>query len=197
MADTRNTKSGESEKAAKQGPKTPRKITSDRLRNIAIYHLERFSTNAENLRRVLERRVYKAARHHETDMDQAKQWIGEIIDGLVRSGAIDDTKYAEGKTLSMLRRGQSIRKVRSYLTAKGVDRETTNKALAAAADTMGNPDLQAARTYAMRRRFGPFRADTPTQVTKQKELAALGRAGFQYDIARKIVEAETESDIDQ
>lgn len=196
-ADKRNTAPDTSPKAAKREPKTPRKITSDRLRNIALYHLERFATNAENLRRVLERRVYKAARHHETDIDQAKQWISELIDGLVRSGAIDDSRYAEGKTLSMLRRGQSIRKVRSYLTSKGVDRETTEKALVAAAETMGNPDLQAARTYAMRRRLGPFRTNTLTQESKQKELAALGRAGFQYDVARKIVEAETETDLDQ
>lgn len=195
-ASKKDTKPDDSQKAIKQGPKVPRKITSDRLRNIALYHLERFSTNAENLRRVLERRVYKAARHHETDMEQAKQWITDLIASLVRSGAIDDARYAEGKTLSMLRRGQSIRKVRSYLTAKGVDRDTIEKALLAASDTLGDADLQAARTYAMRRRLGPFRTDTLTQESKQKELAALGRAGFQYDIARRIVEAETESDID-
>lgn len=196
MTDERNKALPKDKKPTKQGPKVPRKITADRLRNIALYHLERFATSADNLRRVLERRVYKAAHHHETDIDQAKLWIAEVIDGLVRSGAIDDTRYAEGKTLTMLRRGQSVRKVRAYLASKGIRRDTIGKALEAASDTLGNPDLQAAKTYAIRRRLGPFRIGTASQESKQKELAALGRAGFQYDIARRIVDADSESDIE-
>lgn len=168
----------------------------DRLRNIALYHLERFSTSAENLRRVLERRVYKAARHHETDMDQAKAWIQEIVDGLVISGAVNDQQYADGKTLSMLRRGQSVRKIQAYLASKGIARDTTERALSAATESIGSPDLLAAKTYAMRRKLGPFRISVASPESKQKELAALGRAGFKYDIAQRIVEAESESDIE-
>lgn len=196
MTDERKAAPTQKRPPKKRERKPPRKVTPDRLRNIALYHLERFSTSAENLRRVLQRRVYKAARHHETNINQANEWVDDVINGLVRAGAIDDTRYAEGKAISMLRRGQSVRKVKAYLNSKGVDRDTIERALRTAADSMGNPDLEAALTYARRRRLGPFRTSPASQEIKQKELAALGRAGFQYDIARKIIDAESESEIE-
>lgn len=181
--------------AKKRQKKIPRRITKDRLRNIALYHLQRYATSAANLNNVLYRRVLKAARHHETDMDEAKSWIAEVIDGLVRSSAIDDTRYADGKALAMLRRGQSPQKVRAYLASKGISRDKIDTALSTAGEEFGDVDLKAATAYATRRRLGPFRIEDLTQERKKKELAILGRAGFRYETARKIVEAETEDDI--
>jgi regulatory protein len=181
--------------AAKKRQKIPRRITKDRLRNIALYHLQRYATSAANLNNVLYRRVLKAAKHHETDMDEAKGWITDVIDGLVRSSAIDDTRYADGKALTMLRRGQSPRKVRAYLASKGINQDSISAALSAAGEEIGDVDLKAAAAYAMRRRLGPFRIEDATQEKKQKELAILGRAGFRYETARKIIDAETEDDL--
>lgn len=187
-------------KTKKQGNKTakkvPRKVTKDRLRNIALYQLERYATSAQNLKRVLERRVFKAARHHDTNMEEAKGWINEIVDALVRSGAIDDTRYAEGKAVSMIRRGQSSSKVRAYLASKGVNSETVGSALETAKITLGDPELKAARAYALRRHFGPYRTSEDSPDVRQKELAAFGRAGFRYDIANKIINAVDESELD-
>lgn len=128
-------------------------------------------------------------------MDEAKGWITDVIDGLVRSSAIDDTRYADGKTLTMLRRGQSPRKVRAYLASKGINQDSISAALSAAGEEIGDVDLKAAAAYAMRRRLGPFRIEDATQEKKQKELAILGRAGFRYETARKIIDAETEDDL--
>ena len=195
MADRTSTRENASGGKKQPERKVPRRMTQERLRNIALYHLERFATSAENLRRVLYRRTLKAARHHDTDMEQARAWIDEVVNGLVRSAAIDDSRYADGKTLTMLRRGQSPRKIRAYLASKGVSGETINAALAHATEEVGDPDLEAAQAYAIRRRLGPYRTKELSPEAKQKELAALGRAGFRYDIARKIVEAESEDDL--
>jgi len=171
-------------------PKTPRKITADRLRNIALYHLERFATSGENLKRVLYRRVLKAARHHDTDLDQARAWIDELVDGLARSGAVDDSRYAEGKARSMSRRGQSARKIRAYLASKGVDKEKTDAALTSLSEETEDPEFDAAHAYAARRRIGPYRPTQPDDDQSRKDLAALWRAGFSYDVARRLLESE-------
>ena len=180
----------------KPARQVPRKVTKDRLRNIALYHLERYATSAQNLRRVLERRAFKAAMHHETDMAEAKSWVAEVVDALVRSGAVDDTRYAEGKAITMVRRGQSPTKVRAYLAAKGVSRETINAAIAAAETEFGDAEILAARAFALRRHFGPFRRTEINDYIRKKELAALGRAGFCYDVARKVIDAGDESELD-
>ena len=180
------------EKSGKPERKVRRRITKDRLRNIALYHLERFATNAENLRRVLYRRTLKAARHHDTNLEEAKTWINEVVGALVRSGAINDQEYANAKTLTLIRRGQSPRKIQAYLSSKGLDNDTIKRALDIASESIVDPDMEAAHAYALRRKFGPYRTTTPSSEQKQKELAALGRAGFRYDVARRIVDATDE-----
>lgn len=198
MTEAEHQMTGETIKGGKRSQvcKAPRKVTKDRLRNIALYHLQRYATSAQNLKRVLERRAFKAARHHETDMTLAKTWIDEVVDALVRAGAIDDFRFAEDKVLTMLRKGQSQTKIRAYLTSRGVGRDVIVAALDTVTDTLEEPDLLAARAYAQRRRFGPFRTGQGSREIRGNELAALGRAGFRYGIARKIVEAEDESDLD-
>ncbi len=52
-----------------------------------------------------------------------------------------------------------------------------------------NPDLAAAFTLARRRRLGPFRL-AAREENRQRDMAVLGRAGFSFEIARKIVEAD-------
>ena len=174
----------------------PRKITRDRLRKIALHHLERYASSIQNLERLLRRRVLNAARHHDTDMIQAQAWIGEVIDSLVRSDVVDDKRYADGKAISMVRRGQSPSKVRAYLASKGVGNGLITNALRYTETTLGNPGKIAAKAYAKRRHFGPFRVGEDSVEVRQKEMAAFSRAGFSYEIANQIVNTNDESDLD-
>lgn len=66
-------------------PRKKRKITPERLKNIALYYLERFDSSADNLRRVLSRRVFDHARENpDFDRRQAEAWIEDIIAGFER-----------------------------------------------------------------------------------------------------------------
>ncbi|MFL2770074.1 MAG: regulatory protein RecX [Rhodospirillaceae bacterium] len=177
--------------------RAPRKVTKDGLRKIALHHLERYASSVQNLERVLRRRALNAARHHDTDMIKAQAWIGEIIDALVRSGIVDDKRYADGKAISMVRRGQSSFKVRAYLASKGVENGAITNALSYAETTLGKPDQIAAKAYAKRRHFGPFRLGEGSVNVRQKEMAAFSRAGFGYEIANQIVNANDESELDE
>jgi regulatory protein len=147
----------------------------------ALGYLERFASSAENLRRVLRRRV----RRRTSDPEIARQ-AGTLIDELVEryrdSGLIDDAAYAAGRARNRLARGEPLRKIAAGLAAKGVDAEDRAAALAALRETMPDADLAAACTFARRRRLGPFRRGPPD---RQRELAVFARAGF----ARREAEA--------
>ena len=56
--------------------------------------------------------------------------------------------------------------------------------------------MGAAARYARRRRLGPFRAAPEREERRQRDLAALARAGFAYDVARRVIEAETPGDVE-
>ncbi len=177
----------------------PPPITAERLEKAALRYLERFSASAASLRRVLARRVERSARDHDTDPAEGAAWIEDLLERYRRSGLLDDAVYAEAKASSLRRRGASARAIREKLAAKGVDAETAVAALnrtdqdAGHSETADSADEDAARALARRRRLGPFRPDSARADNRNRDLAALGRAGFSYETARRVIDGENEA----
>ena len=174
-----------------QPPRKPRKVSPKRLESAALHYLQRFASSSENLRRVLTRRVVKSARAHDTDPQEAAPWIDDIVARFRRSGLLDDAGYANGLTHSLFRRGMPPRAIRARLRQKGVDGALIDQALARLADEIGDPDLMAALALVRRRRLGPYRAADTRADFRAKDLASMARAGFAYDVARRVIEAES------
>ena len=189
---------------AKRTP--PKKITYDRLRNIALYYLGRYASSSENLRQVLKRRVQKSAHHHkDTDIEQAHAWIDDIVTDMIRMGYIDDITYATNKAHSLHNRGTSSRTIYQKLLQKGLDKNTIETALNSLQENLNdgldepqNTDLIAAIKYAKRRRIGVYRIKPAPDPDKQyqRDLASLARNGFPPDICQKILGAESADELD-
>jgi regulatory protein len=171
--------------------KRPRRITPQYLERAALHHLERYATSSENLRRVLARKVWKAARLSEeegaVDEEQAAAWIEEVVARLQRAGALNDRAYAEGRVVSLRRQGESTRGIAMKLSAKGVPRETVEAALDL--DEPENDDVAAAVAYARRRRLGPWRKAEEREERHDRDMAALARKGYGLELCRKVIEA--------
>ena len=168
--------------------KRPRRITPDYLERAALHYLERYASSSENLRRVLGRKVWKAAREGgEVDEDQAAGWIDVLVEKLRRAGLLDDRAYAETRTVALRRQGESTRGIRLKLGAKGVERDAVEAALEA--DEPGNDDVSAAVAYARRRRLGPWRTAAEREARRDRDMAALARKGFSFDICRAVIDA--------
>jgi regulatory protein len=180
---------GKETRRKKGARKLPRKATPKSLENAALYYLERFASSAENLRRVLMRRVERSARAHDTDREEGAAAVDDIVRRFLASGLLDDRAYAAARAGTLHRRGGSARKIRASLMQKGVAPDDIEAALAALRDEAPDPEIAAAVTLARRRRLGPYRPDGDREARREKDLAALARAGFGYDIARKVIEA--------
>ena len=171
--------------------RAPRKATRRYLQNAAEHYLARFSTSAENLRRILMRKVHRSAMAHDTDPEEGAQAIEEIIARYQRLGLVDDDAYAEARVRGLRGRGASTRLIHARLREKGITADVAAAALARhhADDGAEDPEFQAAVRLARRRRLGPFAPAEARQERRDKDLAVLARAGFGYEIARRIVEA--------
>lgn len=167
----------------------PKKATARHLENVALWYLQRFAASADSLRKVLMRRVEKSARAHDTDREEGAVLVEEIIARFRSSGLLDDRTYAEGRALSLHRRGVSSQGIRARLAAKGVDAGDIDRALETLRDEAEEPDLAAAIAYARRRRIGPYRTRGDREELRERDLAALARQGFGYDIARRVIDA--------
>lgn len=165
------------------------------MENAALHYVGRFAATAESLRRVLMRRVERSARAHGTNRAEAAAWAEDIVARFVRSGLVDDAAFAEARAATLHRRGTARRVIRLRLLEKGVDEDTIKGALVALGEDTADSERQAAVNLARRRRLGPFRVAEDRSTHREKDLAALARAGFGYDVARKVVDAERADDL--
>ena len=118
-------------------------------------------------------------------------WIESLINKFQALGYLNDRTYAENRARALLARGSSTRAVAMKLREKGVGDDDIKAAFASAREDVHDLDLAAAAALARRRRLGPYRRDVARVECRDRDLAALARAGFSYDIARRIIEAET------
>lgn len=169
--------------------KQPRRVSAAYLERAALHYLERFAATTASLRRVLMRKVALSAHAHGTDPEEGRRWVDDLIARYERSGLLNDRQYAEAKVSSLQRRGGSTRQIRQKLAAKGVAGELIEGALnELAQDIDGDPDDAAALAYARRRRLGPFRPPEARAERRDRDLAALARAGFSLATARRVID---------
>ena len=169
--------------------RAPRRITPDYLQRAAMHYLERYSAPAAQLRRVLARKIALSCRHHGEDPATHAAALDDVVSRCIGSGLVDDQRFAEARAATLRRRGRSARAVAATLTVKGVGRE-----LAARASSVGDEEeLTAARKAARRKRLGPWsRGDRA--ASRQKDLAAMARAGFSITIARAVIDGAADED---
>lgn len=171
--------------------KLPRKATPAYLERAALFYLDRYATSADNLRRVLRRKVARSARVHGSDPAEGEEAVEALIERFLGAGLLDDARYAEGRARRLARRGQPLQVIRLQLLQKGVGEDEIAAALAGLGAEAGDPELAAALAYARRRRLGPFRAGAQRAAQRERDLAALARRGFAPDLALKVIDAES------
>lgn len=178
------------------------------LEAAALAYLERYATSAENLRRVLVRRVrthaHRMARvavapRPEDEALEAPDLmlvIDELVERYTGARLIDDDAYARGRAASLHRRGESMRGIRAKLQAKGVGEQDVRQAITALTEGSQEPgsveqlELAAAWRIAQKRRLGPYRDDPQARAERRdKDIAALMRRGFSYSIAERVIRA--------
>lgn len=164
--------------------KPQKKITPKRLKNIGLYYLKRFESSVENLRLVLRRRVDAYARENpDWKKEQGYQWAEEVLAEFERLHYLDDARYAEIKVRSYLSSGKPARYIENKLKQKGISADKVSEILSA---QEYNPFDMALR-LAQRKKIGPYRPEESRREFRQKDMATLVRAGFDYDIVCDVL----------
>jgi regulatory protein len=177
----------------------PAPIDRALLERWALAYLERYASSAANLRRVLERRVWRRATGDSGADGEALRTAGALIEALVaryrKTGLVDDAAYAAARARSGLARGRSLRAIAAGLGAKGVGATDAAAAVAALSEDAHDPDLAAASAFARRRHLGPFRRGAAADgvsaaaaaAERRRELSAFARAGFGRRVAEAVL----------
>lgn len=170
--------------------KKPKKITRDYLHNSGLHYLQRYSSSAANFESVMLRKIKKSCMAHpDQDHDACTELLRDLIEKFQRAGLLNDELYSEGMVTSLRRRGQSRQAIRQKLAAKGLESDLIDEKLeahdGAIYETPADAEFSAAVKMARRKKLGPFAKDN--RKTPENAMAAMGRAGFSYDVIKKVL----------
>jgi regulatory protein len=166
-----------------------RPLDAAAIDDAALSYLNRFDSSVANLRRTLEAKVARALREGVLeDPEPLREAIEATLERLSRSGVLDDRRYASTRALSLRRRGDSARAIRHKLREKGVDGAIIDEVLEESDGDVEDAELQAARALVRRRRLGSMRPEAEREGRRERDLAALARAGFSFDVSRRALE---------
>ncbi len=107
------------------------------LEQAALRYLERYSSSLAGLRRVLRRRIRRAARVGLGEVAAGDALVEAVLGRLTQSGLLDDARYAEFRAASLARRGASLSAIRHDLRVRGVAPPLVEAALAALKQEIG------------------------------------------------------------
>lgn len=177
-------------------PKTTknlRKLTKKRIKNIALYYLQRFDSSVDNLRQVLKRRITDYAYSYpEFDKTEALSWVEEVLTEFEGYGYLNDNRYAEFKIKNYLLSGKPERYIKIKMQQKGIDSALVEELLEKEEYDLDEMALR----HAKKKKIGPYRQDQESRKeNRQKDLAAMVRAGFDYEVAIRAIDSEIDQDL--
>lgn len=191
---------GGSSKARKKraGPRKPRPLDETALRDLAIAYAARFSTTGAKLESYLARKIRERGVAEDGDGRTIELGVGTLVERLIELGYVDDAAYARARSRDLTGRGYGKRRVEQALWAAGVDDELRQDH--APSQAQGR---RAAILLAKKRRFGIFGtklaadlAPEAQRAAKEKQIAAMLRAGHDFADVRFILDASREDEID-
>ncbi len=164
----------------------PKPLDAARLDELALTYVARFATTASKLERYLKRKVRERGWAGEREPD-----LPTLVGRYVELGYVDDAAYARAKSGSLLRRGYGPRRVHEALGEAGID-----EAIREEVRPDEGAERRAALAMARKRGFGPFGRPSDhgplDRERRQKQIAAMLRAGHPLDSAREMVDAASE-----
>ncbi len=165
--------------------KRPPNVTRVGLEGAALRYLERFDCSVARLRKVLMERVGKAARAGVEEAAAAPAIVEQLLERYLSSGLINDQRFAKNFADRARERGTSRRMIEQKLRARGISSDVVQELLPRNESAQG--ELEAAQAFARRRRLGPHRKAETREEYKRKDLMAMARAGFSFDVASRAL----------
>lgn len=150
------------------------------LERLALRYVERFATTRGKLVDYLKRKM------------RERGWEGEAADPdtlaerLAALGYIDDRAWAAARAASLGRRGLGEQRITQALWVGRVSEEDT----ASVVPVVRRDAIDSALRFARRKRIGPFAVAEADRSLRDKQLAAMMRAGHTFDLSRTIVQAK-------
>ena len=151
-----------------------------KLLKYAVDYLSKYDSSKKNLADVLKRKIYRL----KTTSNEKNKLINlpqVILTTLEKNDLINDSRYALTKINSLSRVGKSKRYIFNYLSKKGIEKNEIQNIFNEFNVDNYNWELNSAKLFAKKKKL------LGSNESYEKKLAKMARAGFSYDICKKIL----------
>jgi regulatory protein len=125
-------------------------------------------------------------------LEEGTRMVEKILAESEQQGQLDDDRFAASKVRSLSRRGISARGIAARLAAKGLKGEQVEAGMnELKAEMGGDPEQAAAAALIRKKKLGPYRPASTRRDNWQRDLGVLARAGFSFDLAKKLLATES------
>jgi len=151
------------------------------LMKYAIDYLSKYSSSKNNLERILKNKI-KRMKIDKKEKFILYNSINQIMLNLEKNKFIDDNNYAISKIRIFAIQGKSKVFVKNYLIQKGVEKNILNNSLDQFEEENPEWEKKSAKIFVKKKRL------ENSKENKQKNLSKMARAGFSYDISKKVLD---------
>ena len=164
-------------------------VTVEEMRNFAFAYIEKYAPSKQQLKTYLLKKYLKNSVPNVKKQD-VTNLIDIVLVDLEKSKFINDKFYSESKAKSMIQRGNSINKIRSYLFTKGINDKFIKETVDKIYDKNSDQDFFSAIKLCKKKRIGPARTEDNRSLFYKKDISLLARNGFDFETSKKVMDIE-------
>ena len=162
-------------------------VTVEEMRNFAFKYVEKYAPSKQQLKTYLLKKYLRISVNNLKKVDVVNL-IDVVLSDLEKSKFINDKFYSNSKAKSMVQRGNSINKIRSYLINKGISSQYINETVQKIEEENSDQDFFSAIKICKKKRIGPARVEDNRVLFYKKDISLLARNGFTYEISKKVMD---------
>ena len=166
-------------------------LTVEEMRTFSLNYIEKYAPSKQQLRTYLLKKYLKA-KIANTNKKNITDLIDVVLIDLEKSKFVNDKFYSKSKADSLIRRGSSINKIRNYLISKGISDKYVADTINEIKEKNEDQDFFSAIKLCKKKRIGPARNEDNRPLFYKKDIAVLARAGFDFEVSRKVMDLENE-----
>ena len=162
-------------------------MTVEEMRNFAFTYVEKYAPSKQQLKTYLLKKYLKSSVPNVKKKD-VTDLIDIVLSDLEKNKFINDKFYSESKAKSMIQRGSSINKIRSYLIGKGINDRFITDTVNNIRDQNSDQYFFSAIKICKKKRIGPARTEDNRPLFYKKDISLLARNGFDFETSKKVMD---------
>ena len=166
-------------------------VTVEEMRNFAFVYVEKYAPSKQQLKTYLLKKYLKISVSNVKKQDVA-DLIDIVLSDLEKNKFINDKFYSESKAKSMIQRGNSINKIRSYLVGKGINDQFIKDTVEKINNENSDQDFFSTIKLYKKKRIGPARIEDNRSLFYKKDISLLARNGFDFETSKKVMDIKKE-----